>query len=89
LKGVSRSASERIMLSESQLLHQGRPLSVANKPHPFKDRDIRRVIKAARSAGLDPASVTVDPKTDNSVTSRSIYDSETVSPIFNRSIKSE
>jgi len=31
--------------------------------HKFKDRDVQRVIKAARSAGLDPAAVEVDPHT--------------------------
>jgi hypothetical protein len=34
---------------------------MANMPHRFKHRDVQRVIKAARSAGLDPASVEVDP----------------------------
>jgi hypothetical protein len=36
---------------------------VANALHAFKDRDIKRVIRAARAAGLDPTSVEVDPKT--------------------------
>jgi hypothetical protein len=36
---------------------------MANMPHVFKDRDVQRVIKAARSAGLDPVSVEVDVKT--------------------------
>ena len=36
---------------------------MANMPHKFKDRDVQRVIKAARSAGLDPAAVEVDPNT--------------------------
>jgi hypothetical protein len=36
---------------------------VPNMPHAFKDRDIQRVIRAARSAGLDPTAVQVDPKT--------------------------
>ena len=36
---------------------------VANAVHKFKDRDVQRVIKAARSAGLDPVAVEVDPKT--------------------------
>jgi hypothetical protein len=31
--------------------------------HKFKDRDVQRVIKAARSAGLDPGAVEVDPHT--------------------------
>ena len=31
-----------------------------NMPHAFKDRDVQRLIKAARSAGLDPGSVTID-----------------------------
>ena len=34
---------------------------MANMLHKFKDRDVQRVIKAARSAGLDPAAVEVDP----------------------------
>lgn len=37
--------------------------SMANMPHAFKDRDVQRIIKAARSAGLDPVEVEVDPKT--------------------------
>jgi hypothetical protein len=36
---------------------------MANQVHKFKDRDIQRVIKAVRSAGLDPAVVEVDPHT--------------------------
>jgi hypothetical protein len=36
---------------------------MANRLHAFKDRDVQRVIKAARSAGLDPVAVEVDPKT--------------------------
>jgi hypothetical protein len=36
---------------------------MANMLHKFKDRDVQRVIKAARSAGLDPVAVEVDPKT--------------------------
>jgi hypothetical protein len=36
---------------------------MANQVHAFKDRDIQRVIKAARSAGLDPVEVEVDPRT--------------------------
>ena len=36
---------------------------MANKVHAFKDRDVQRVIKAARSAGLEPVSVEVDPHT--------------------------
>jgi hypothetical protein len=36
---------------------------MANMLHKFKDRDVQRVIKAARSAGLDPAAVEVDPHT--------------------------
>ena len=36
---------------------------MANVLHRFKDRDVQRVIKAARSAGLEPATVEVDPHT--------------------------
>lgn len=36
---------------------------MTNRPHKFLDRDVRRVIKAARAAGLDPAAVEVDPNT--------------------------
>lgn len=36
---------------------------MANQIHAYKDRDIRRIVKAARSAGLDPVAVEVDPKT--------------------------
>jgi len=35
---------------------------VPNMPHAFKDRDVQRLIKAARSAGLNPGSVTIDLK---------------------------
>ena len=33
-----------------------------NMRHAFKDRDVQRLIKAARSAGLNPGSVTIDLK---------------------------
>ncbi len=37
---------------------------MANQVHAFKDRDIRRVVKAAaRSAGINPTAIEVDPKT--------------------------
>jgi hypothetical protein len=36
---------------------------MANQIHAYKDRDIKRVVKAARSAGLDPTAVEVDTKT--------------------------
>jgi hypothetical protein len=36
---------------------------VVNKLHKFKDRDVKRVIKAARSAGLEPTGVEVNPVT--------------------------
>lgn len=36
---------------------------MANQIHAYKDRDIRRIVKAARFAGLDPVAVEVDPKT--------------------------
>jgi hypothetical protein len=36
---------------------------MANMIHKFRDRDIQRVLKACRSAGLDPVAVEVDPNT--------------------------
>ena len=33
-----------------------------NMPHAFKDRDVQRLIKAARSAGPSAGSVTIDLK---------------------------
>jgi hypothetical protein len=36
---------------------------VSNVPLKFKDRDVQRVIRAARSAGLNPTAVRVDPRT--------------------------
>lgn len=36
---------------------------MVNKLHKFKDRDVRRVINAARSAGLEPTGVEVNPVT--------------------------
>ena len=36
---------------------------MTNQVHIFKDRDIRRLVKAVRSAGLNPAAVEVDVKT--------------------------
>jgi hypothetical protein len=33
-----------------------------NATHQFKDRDVQRAIKAARTAGLDPVAVTVNPR---------------------------
>jgi hypothetical protein len=36
---------------------------MGNLPHAYKDRDIKRVIKAARDAGIDPSGVRVNPKT--------------------------
>ena len=35
---------------------------VPNMPHAFKNRDVQRLIKAARSAGIAPGSVTIDLK---------------------------
>jgi hypothetical protein len=35
---------------------------MANRTHVFKDRDVQRLVKAARSAGLDPMDVEVDLK---------------------------
>ena len=36
---------------------------MANQPHAFKHRDVVRVVKAARAAGVDVDQVTVDPHT--------------------------
>jgi hypothetical protein len=36
---------------------------MANRLQTFKNRDITRVIKAARAAGVDVKAVTVDPHT--------------------------
>jgi len=36
---------------------------MANRVHRFKDRDIKRVIKAARDAGVGVGSITVNPVT--------------------------
>jgi hypothetical protein len=35
---------------------------VANQIHAFKDRDVRRLVKAARAAGLNPTTIEVDIK---------------------------
>jgi Tfp pilus assembly PilM family ATPase len=35
---------------------------VTNKIHAFKDRDVRRLVKAARAAGLNPTAIEVDIK---------------------------
>jgi hypothetical protein len=37
--------------------------SMANQPHAFKHRDVVRVVKAARAAGVNVDQVTVDPHT--------------------------
>ena len=34
---------------------------MGNQPHAFKHRDIIRVVKAARAAGVDVKAVAVDP----------------------------
>ena len=36
---------------------------MGNMPHVYRDRDIKRVIKAARDAGIEPGGVKVNPKT--------------------------
>ncbi len=36
---------------------------MVNRPHKFQDRDIKRVIRASREAGLNPVTVEVDPRT--------------------------
>jgi hypothetical protein len=33
---------------------------MANQPHAFKHRDVVRIVKAARAAGVDVKAVTVD-----------------------------
>lgn len=34
-----------------------------NKVHTFRDRDLKRIVKAARAVGIDPTAVEVDTKT--------------------------
>jgi hypothetical protein len=36
---------------------------MANQPHKFKDRDVQRVVRAARRVGVDVARITVNPNT--------------------------
>ena len=36
---------------------------MANQPHTFRDRDIKRVIKVVRASGLDIARVEINPET--------------------------
>jgi hypothetical protein len=36
--------------------------SKPNAMHQFEDRDVQRAIKAARTAGLDPVAVTINPR---------------------------
>jgi hypothetical protein len=36
----------------------------SNKPHVFKDRDVRRLVKAVRATGEHVARIEVDPYTD-------------------------
>jgi hypothetical protein len=38
-----------------------RAFILVNQPHAFKHRDILRLVKAARAAGVDVEQVTVDP----------------------------
>jgi hypothetical protein len=35
---------------------------VSNRVHAFKDRDVKRLVKAARAAGLTPTAIEVDTK---------------------------
>jgi hypothetical protein len=35
---------------------------MANQVHKFKDRDIRRLVRAARAAGLTPTAIEVDTR---------------------------
>jgi hypothetical protein len=37
--------------------------SMTNRPHVFKDSDIKRIVKSARAAGLNPTTVEVDLRT--------------------------
>jgi threonine synthase len=49
---------------ESKLSYsKRRKYLVANKTLSFKDRDIRRLMRAARAEGLTPTAVEVDTKT--------------------------
>jgi hypothetical protein len=41
----------------------GNEYSVVNRPHAFKHRDVVRIVKAARAAGVNVDQVTVDPHT--------------------------
>ena len=36
---------------------------MSNKPHVYKDRDIKRIVKAVRASGERVARVEVDPRT--------------------------
>ena len=38
-----------------------RVVALPNRPHKFKDRDIVRVVKAAKAAGVNVKAVVVDP----------------------------
>jgi hypothetical protein len=35
---------------------------MVNKPHVFRDRDIKRVVKAVKAAGVVPTAIEVEPK---------------------------
>ena len=35
---------------------------MSNRVHAFKDRDVQRLVKAARAAGLNPTAIEVDIK---------------------------
>ena len=50
-----------------------------NVEHKFKDRDVQRAIRAARTAGLDPVAVTVNPRS-GAITVHGAADSRTSSP---------
>jgi hypothetical protein len=43
------------------MLEESSPL--VNQPHAFKHRDVVRIVKAARAAGVDVEQVTVDART--------------------------
>jgi hypothetical protein len=36
---------------------------MSNKPHAFKDRDVKRLLKVARDSGFDIARLEVNPRT--------------------------
>jgi hypothetical protein len=63
LKEILEFAEKGANASPNVVIAGSEAFFVPNMPHAFKDRDVQRLIKAARAAGLDPGSVTVDLKT--------------------------